>query len=125
MIENKLTNQINDDINDFKNIGYNSKKDYLEDIIKNGCVNGAVSSLIYYKDTTDFYLKYQNEINDTITEMVEVFDGDDVRDILGKNYDYTDSLFLHRYNRNAIVWAVYEYVCSQLLEQERSKIGRK
>ena len=32
---------------------------HLEDVVKYGCVNGSVSSLIYYSDTVKFYDEFE------------------------------------------------------------------
>ena len=37
---------------------------YLTDIVNNGCISGIIPSVIYYKQTNDFYDKYQDEIEE-------------------------------------------------------------
>lgn len=49
----------------------NEIKGFIGDVLQNGCVSGIVSELIYYKDTNDFYDKYEQEIEDLITEQMD------------------------------------------------------
>jgi len=35
---------------------------YLTDIVNNGCISGIIPGVNYYKQTNDFYDKYQDEI---------------------------------------------------------------
>ncbi len=50
---------------------YNSPKSYLDDLLQHGCVSWMVISLIYYKDTHDFYDKHYSEIEDIRYELEE------------------------------------------------------
>lgn len=47
---------------------YDNVADFIKDILKNGCQSGMVGHLIYYKDTNEFYDKYENEIEDKLEE---------------------------------------------------------
>ena len=46
-------------------------KGFVGDTLQHGCQSGIVSSLIYYKDTNDFFDKFENEIEDLITQNME------------------------------------------------------
>ena len=44
---------------------------YLENVTTYGCVNGTVSSLIYYSDTEAFFDRHVDEIFELIEDMAE------------------------------------------------------
>jgi hypothetical protein len=44
---------------------------HLQDIIRYGVNNGSVAKLVYYKDTSKIFAKYQNEILDILREYEE------------------------------------------------------
>lgn len=50
-----------DSIYDYSNI-----KDFFRDLNQHGCVSGMIGSLIYYKDTSKFYDKYENDIEELL-----------------------------------------------------------
>ena len=45
-------------------LGYHSPKEFFQDLLQYGCQSWIVSSLIYYKDTHEFYEKHYDEIED-------------------------------------------------------------
>ena len=49
-------------------------KNFFEDLQSHGCISGMVGHLIYYKDTNDFFDKYEEEIENLITESMENMD---------------------------------------------------
>lgn len=65
---NALIEYVVDDILS-KESGYH--QGYLNDVLKNGCISGTVTSLIYYSDTDAFFIKYHYEIFDLINEYKE------------------------------------------------------
>lgn len=46
-------------------------KVFISDLLTHGCVSGMISELIYYEDTNKFFDKYENEIEDLISENME------------------------------------------------------
>lgn len=50
---------------------YHSPKEFFEDLLQYGCESWMVSSLIYYKDTHEFYDKHYEEIEELRTELAE------------------------------------------------------
>ena len=46
-------------------------KDFISDLLNHGCVSGMVSGLISFKDTNDFYDKYEEEIEDLLNDYKE------------------------------------------------------
>ena len=44
-------------------------KCFFSDLLNNGCQSGMISTLIYYKDTKAFYVKFMDEIHELIEEL--------------------------------------------------------
>ena len=82
-------------------------ENHIKDIIKNGCINGVVSSLIYYHDTLTFYDNYKKEINDLLC-----IEGLEVKDLQG--YYPEDPLCMETTNKNLLAWFGYEETVYQI-----------
>ena len=52
-------------------LDYHSPKAFFEDLLQHGCESWMVGSLIYYKDTHEFYDKHYNEIEEMRNELAE------------------------------------------------------
>ena len=63
---------------------------------QNGCESGAVSSLIYYRDTKRIFSKYFEEILEIVSEYTE------------------DSLVVDSLNYNSLVWFAYDIIISEI-----------
>ena len=48
--------------------GYDDVSEYIKEILEHGCQSGIVGSLIYYKDTNEFYDTYEDEIEDLLEQ---------------------------------------------------------
>ncbi len=46
-------------------------KGFVGDLLQHGCQSGMIGFLIYYTDTSKFFDKYENEIEELITENME------------------------------------------------------
>ena len=47
-------------------------KVFISDLLNHGCQSGMVSNLIYYKDTNAFFDRYEEEIEDLISESMDM-----------------------------------------------------
>ena len=45
---------------------------FISDLFKSGCVSGMISDLIYYEDTIKFFDEFEEEIEDLISENMEM-----------------------------------------------------
>ena len=50
---------------------YDDIKNFFSDLQQHGCISGMIGSLIYYKDTEEFFHKHYEEIIDLKTEFEE------------------------------------------------------
>lgn len=44
---------------------------FFSDLLQHGCISGMVSSLIYYRDTHSFYLRFYDQIEELRINMEE------------------------------------------------------
>ena len=108
---NRLEQHVKDWIKD------NSYDDYnpLDDLLQHGCQSGMVSHLIYYSDTVSFYTRYQVEINDLLSEMLEEI-GVSINELFGDKWDSKDPLARDTFNQNLLAWFGFEETASRLSE---------
>ena len=52
-------------------LSYDTPKAFFEDLLQHGCISWMVSSLIYYKDTHEFYDKHYAEIEDIRCQLAD------------------------------------------------------
>ena len=67
---------------------------YINNVLTYGCESGCVSSLIYYKDTKEFFTKYSDEILAIL---------DDINNTSGIPFEI---------NSNNLAWLGYEHTMS-------------
>lgn len=44
-------------------------ENFFSDLLSHGCQSGMISTLIYYDDTKEFYIKYLDEIHELIEKL--------------------------------------------------------
>lgn len=81
-------------------LDYESPETFFSDLQSNGCISGMVCSLIYYKDTHAFYVKYYAEIEALRTEYEES---------TGEPLKISNDL------KNYLAWFAFEQVAFQLV----------
>lgn len=89
---------------------------YLPDLedVKNNlenpyCAGGGVGKLIYYSDTVAFYEKYEDEINELLSN-----EDCSMKEIFGDRWEEDDPLVKGQYNQNLLAWFGYEEVAYRL-----------
>jgi hypothetical protein len=86
---------------------YDNIKNFFSDLLQHGCISGMISSLIYYKDTEEFFHKYYEEIIDLKTEFEE---------------STGESLKIPHQVANYLAWFSFEKVSYQLANELGLKI---
>jgi len=81
--------------------------DTLRAIAEHGCASGIAHDHIYYQQTWDFFLKYEDDIEDYFHAIL----GDEWMSELG----FMDSTSVREYVNN-LVWAYVEYIADQIVE---------
>ena len=87
---------------------YDDKTSIFKDVLYHGCVSGIVSELVWYSQTTAFYKKYRDEINDLLKELMQSTGCFSMRELFGKNFDDEDPLITDTYNQNMLAWFGFE-----------------
>ena len=80
----------------------------LTNIAEHGCQSGCASSHIYYTETSAFYDKYEEEVNDYL------------RDIFGDNFLFDVSSDCHDMTdmKNKLTWSFIELVAQDEMYAE-------
>ena len=93
----------------------NVEEEYTEclaDLAQHGCQSGMVPELIYYTDTTAFYLKHQREIDAMISEYASSGLGSP-EDFL-RDWDTEDPFARETTNQNILAWFGFEETARNL-----------
>lgn len=90
---------------------YNDPKTIVTETLEHGCVSGIVGSLIYYSDTTAFYDKNKEKINELLYDVMEECGIYNLNELFGNGdvkWDEEDPLALDYYNKNILAWFGFE-----------------
>lgn len=105
--ENPLTKYVcNYVINEWHD--YDDKTNIFKDVLYHGCQSGIVGALIWYSQTTAFYKKYRNEINELLKDLMDSTGLYSMKELFGKNWDDEDPLILDTHNQNLLAWFGFE-----------------
>lgn len=87
---------------------YEDKTDIFKDVLYHGCQSGVVSELIWYSQTTAFYKKYLEQINELLYETMSGSGLYNPSELFGKRWDEEDPLATDVYNQNLLAWFGFE-----------------
>ena len=80
----------------------------LTNIAEHGCQSGCASSHIYYTETSAFYDKYEEEVNDYLRD---IFGEDFMFEMVTECHDLTDV-------KNKLTWSFIELVAQDAMYAE-------
>lgn len=118
---NKLTNHV---IDYYMDREYESSDELLksmEDLQQYGCISGIINELIYYDDTTKFFDKYKEEINELLSNLIDGT-GLSMQELFGDKFDNDDPLIVDYNNKNLLAWFGFEETVNNLYECIREKL---
>ena len=113
---NQLHNYIDRNYSDIDNL----IKD-MEDLQRYGGVSGMIQGLIYYDETSEFYDKYKDEINDLLSNNLNDY-GLSIEEFFKDRFDNDDPLVLDYLNKNLLAWYAFEETAYQIYEKIEEKI---
>lgn len=87
---------------------YDNKVHIFTDVLYHGCQSGTVGFLIYYNQTTAFYNKHKDEINELLYEIMESTGIYSPTELFGKKWEKEDPLAIEDYNQNLLAWFGFE-----------------
>jgi hypothetical protein len=87
----------------------------LRDLMRDGCASGAVSSMMYYRDTLRFYKRHAREIDGLLAELCA--ETGDTPAQLFSGWDTEDPLALGTQNQNLLAWFGFEETARRLAER--------
>jgi hypothetical protein len=91
-----------------------SVEGFMRDLMQGGCASGAVSSMVYYRDTIKFYKRHAREINSLLSELCAET-GTPAQ--LLRGWDPEDPLALDTPNQNLLAWFGFEETARRLAER--------
>ena len=94
-------------VDDILNQDKDYQQDYINDVLKHGCQSGAVSSLIYYNDTADFYNKYSDDIYNLLYADMQDFGYQSIPEMIASLNGAKDVGSDEQY-KNLLAWYGYE-----------------
>ena len=118
---NKLTNHV---IDYYMDREYESSDELLksmEDLQQCGCISGMINELIYYDDTTKFFDKYKEEINELLSNLIDGT-GLSMQELFGDKFDNDDPLIVDYNNKNLLAWFGFEETVNNLYERISEKL---
>jgi len=95
-------------LNAIDNIKATYDYETCKEIVDHGCQSGVCSEHIYYGDTIEFFEKYENEVVQYISDVLEP-------ETLGEIYK--DSNYDQRTFKNNLVWTFIELVAMQVVDE--------
>ena len=93
----------------------------LNDLSYGGCQSGFISEMIYYSDTTKWYNRYKDEINELLKEFIWQCGGK-IKDVFGKRWDEEDPLCLETHNQNLLAWFSFEETARILADRNNIEV---
>lgn len=101
-------------LNNGKN--YDEPTVFFEDLLKYGCKSGMISELFYYTDTVDFCKRHSSDINEVISDLLNLYDLKNIRELFADEFDVSDPLCINNHNLNLIAWYVFEETCRSVYD---------
>jgi len=108
--DDRLINEVSNDLDDFDTI--EDIKRYLEEVSTYGGQTGIISSLIYYKDTNNFYDRNEQEIEDLIQEYKEELGYKSRCEFMNSLNGQAEDLIQEK---NLLCWFAYEETAKKIL----------
>ena len=101
-------------------INKNLDKDQIKEVVEHGCVNGTVSELIYYADTSAFHDAHEEEIWEMVYESAEG-QGLTILEFLAT---LRGGLVGSMYQlKNLLAWFAVEEHCYHMVEAENEDVA--
>jgi hypothetical protein len=92
----------------------------LEEVVKYGCVNGCVSSLIYYADTVKFHDKFEEEIWEMLYDEHQEFGFNSILEYIASFNGSKEVGSLMQF-KNLLTWYAVENVSRQILDEKEQQ----
>lgn len=77
-------------------------ENFFSDLLNHGCQSGMISTLIYYNDTKQFYIKYLDEIHELIEKLED---------------ELSESIKVNGNRSNFYSWLAFEETARDLAEE--------
>ncbi len=88
------------------------------DLQRSGCISGMIPSLIYYRDSCEFFDRHKDAINYLLKQALLNTGHSSIVGLFGNKWDKEDPLALNELNKNDIAWWAFESVTQSLRAKE-------
>ena len=92
----------------------------LKEVVEHGCVNGCVSSLIYYEDTAKFHDKFEEEIWEMLYDEHIDFGFNSIPEYIA-SFNGSKNVGSLMQFKNLLAWYAVENVANQILNEEENR----
>jgi hypothetical protein len=99
------------------NIEKGYEESFFHDLMNNGCQSGMVSGLIYYYETTKFFTKHKDEINQMLSNTLSECGLSYPSEVFGDKFDTDDFLCIDTTNQNLLAWFAFEETARNIANQ--------
>jgi len=88
---------------------------FIKDLHQGGCSSGLVGSLVYYSDTTEFYDKFENEIQELINNYTQEFGYKNQLEFIS-SLNGAENVYGNEQLKNLLAWFAFEETAFQLFD---------
>jgi hypothetical protein len=93
------------------------EESFFSDLMNHGCVSGMVGGLIYYSETTKFFTKHKDEINQMLSNTLSECGLSCPSELFGDKFDTDDFLCVDTTNQNLLAWFAFEETARNIANQ--------
>jgi len=88
---------------------------FILDLRQGGCSSGLVGSLVYYSDTTEFYDKFENEIQELIDNYTQELGYNNRLEFIS-SLNGSENVYDNEQLKNLLAWFAFEQTAFQLFD---------
>ena len=91
-------------------------EEHIKDVVTHGCISGLVNDLIYYRDTNNFFDKYQDDIDELAYDLAREKGYDNYIDFIA-SLNHQGNVGDMKQLKNFMAWFGFEEVSRQLIDE--------
>ena len=108
-LEKAVQNWLNDKASDYDD----NLMGVLNDLLQHGCISGMVGSLVYYRDTNDFYDRHQEDIDQLVYDMAEEMGYKNIYEFIA-SLNGAENVGGEEQHKNLLTWFAFEETARNL-----------
>jgi hypothetical protein len=88
---------------------------FILDLRQGGCASGLIGELVYYEDTTKFYNKFENEIQELIDNYTQELGYNNQLEFIS-SLNGSENVYDNEQLKNLLAWFAFEETAFQLFD---------